>query len=99
MIGLADALSRYETSHGRAIETFASQRIRGAMLDELRGSDWMSRSARKGPKDIEGAIHRLEQSLGRAPKESEIAEAMELELAEYQERPALGCWAGCAARN
>ena len=85
MIGLADALSRYETSHGVQFETFASQRIRGAMLDELRGSDWMSRSARKGQKDIESAIHRLEQSLGRAPKESEIAEAMELELAEYQE--------------
>ncbi len=50
----------------------------------------MSRSARKGQKDIESAIHRLEQSLGRAPKESEIAEAMELELAEYQELLGLG---------
>ncbi|MBV2163278.1 MAG: RNA polymerase sigma factor FliA [Comamonas sp.] len=85
MIGLADALSRYEASQGVQFETFASQRIRGAMLDELRGNDWMSRSARKGQKDIEAAIRRLEQTLGRPPKESEIAQEMALELAEYQE--------------
>ena len=84
MIGLADALSRYEASQGVQFETFASQRIRGAMLDELRDNDWMSRSSRKGQKDIEVAIHRLEQQLGRTPKESEIAAAMELELSEYQ---------------
>ena len=84
MIGLADALSRFESSQGVQFETFASQRIRGAMLDELRDNDWMSRSSRKGQKDIERAIHKLEQALGRAPKESEIAGAMELELGEYQ---------------
>ena len=65
-------------------ETFASQRIRGAMLDELRDNDWMSRSSRKGQKDIERAIHKLEQELGRAPKESEIAGSMDMELTEYQ---------------
>ena len=65
-------------------ETFASQRIRGAMLDELRESDWMSRSSRKSQKDIEQAVHRLEQKLGRSPLESEIAAEMELSLAEYQ---------------
>ena len=84
MIGLADALSRYESSQGVQFETFASQRIRGAMLDELRDSDWMSRSSRKGQKDIEQAIRRLEQELGRAPRDSEIADAMELPLDEYQ---------------
>ncbi|MGN1055785.1 MAG: RNA polymerase sigma factor FliA [Comamonas sp.] len=84
MIGLADALSRYETSQGVQFETFASQRIRGAMLDELRENDWMSRSSRKGQKDIESAIRRLEQTLGRAPKESEIAEFMEMSLDDYQ---------------
>ena len=47
-------------------ETFASQRIRGAMLDELRESDWMSRSSRKSQKDIEHALHRLEQNWGAA---------------------------------
>ncbi|MDD3019043.1 MAG: RNA polymerase sigma factor FliA [Comamonas sp.] len=84
MIGLADALSRFEASQGVQFETFASQRIRGAMIDELRDNDWLSRGARKGQKDIESAIHRLEQALGRAPKESEIAQAMDMELADYQ---------------
>jgi len=84
MIGLAEALSRFEMSQGVQFETFASQRIRGAMLDELRESDWMSRSSRKGQKDIELAIRRLEQELGRAPRESEIADFMDLPLDEYQ---------------
>ena len=84
MIGLAEALSRYESTQGVQFETFASQRIRGAMLDELRESDWMSRSSRKGQKDIEVTMRRLEQTLGRAPRESEIAEAMDLPLDEYQ---------------
>ena len=84
MIGLADALSRYEASQGVQFDTFASQRIRGAMLDELRENDWMSRSSRKGQKDIERAIHKLEQELGRAPKESEIAVSMDMALDEYQ---------------
>ena len=84
MIGLAEALSRYESTQGVQFETFASQRIRGAMLDELRESDWMSRSSRKGQKDIEVTMRRLEQTLGRAPRESEIAEAMGLPLDEYQ---------------
>lgn len=85
MIGLTEALSRYEASQGVQFETFATQRIRGAMLDELRSGDWMSRGARKGQKDIERAIHRLEQSLGRAPLESEIAQEMGMELQEYQQ--------------
>lgn len=85
MIGLADALSRYEASQGVQFETFASQRIRGAMLDELRDNDWMSRTSRKGQKDIEAAIQRLEQQLGRAPRESEIADSMGLPLQEYQD--------------
>ena len=84
MIGLADALSRYEASQGVQFETFATQRIRGAMLDELREGDWMSRSSRKSQKDIEHAVHRLEQRLGRSPLESEIAAEMGMSLAEYQ---------------
>ncbi|GAB3364281.1 MULTISPECIES: RNA polymerase sigma factor FliA [Giesbergeria] len=84
MIGLTEALSRYEASQGVQFETFATQRIRGAMLDELRNGDWMSRSSRKGQKDIERAIQRLEQSLGRSPLESEIAQEMGMELQEYQ---------------
>lgn len=84
MMGLAEALSRYETAQGVQFETFASQRIRGAMLDELRESDWMSRSSRKSQKDIEKAVQRLEQKLGRSPLESEIAEELDMSLADYQ---------------
>ncbi|RYF64473.1 MAG: FliA/WhiG family RNA polymerase sigma factor, partial [Comamonadaceae bacterium] len=84
MMGLSEALSRYEAAQGVQFETFASQRIRGAMLDELREGDWMSRSSRKSQKDIEHAVQRIEQKLGRSPLESEIAEEMELSLVDYQ---------------
>jgi len=84
MIGLAEALSRYEAAQGVQFETFATQRIRGAMLDELREGDWMSRSSRKSQKEIEQAVHRLEHRLGRSPLESEIAEELGMELSEYQ---------------
>jgi RNA polymerase sigma factor FliA len=84
MIGLADALSRYEAAQGVQFETFATQRIRGAMLDELRENDWMSRGSRKSQKEIEIALRRLEHKLGRSPMESEIAAELGMSLAEYQ---------------
>jgi RNA polymerase sigma factor FliA len=85
MIGLTDALSRFDAGQGVQFETFATQRIRGAMLDELRGADWLSRGTRKQQRDIESAVHRLEQRLGRAPAESEIAKEMGMTLTGYQE--------------
>ncbi len=85
MIGLHDAMSRFDIEQGVQFETFATQRIRGAMLDELRGSDWMSRGNRRQQREIESAVHKLEQKLGRPPQESEIAAAMELTLTAYQE--------------
>ena len=84
LIGLSDALSRYEAGQGAQFETFATQRIRGAMLDELRENDWMSRGSRKSQKDIEQALHRLEHRLGRTPLESEIAAEMGMSLSDYQ---------------
>ena len=85
MIGLSDALSRFDAAQGVQFETFATQRIRGAMLDELRGNDWMSRGDRRHQRSIETAVHKLEQKFGRAPSESEIAREMGLSLTEYQE--------------
>lgn len=85
MIGLTDALSRFDVAQGVQFETFATQRIRGAMLDELRGSDYLSRGTRKQQRSIESAVHKLEQKLGRAPQESEIAKEMGISLAEYQD--------------
>jgi len=84
LIGLSDALTRYQAEQGVQFETFATQRIRGAMLDELRGNDWMSRGSRKSQKEIEQAVRRLEHQLGRAPLESEIAAALKLSLTDYQ---------------
>src|SRR5690606_17352984 len=70
MIGLLDAVSRYDPSHGAQFETFAMQRVRGAMLDELRGSDWMPRSVRRNQRTIERAVHAAEQALKRPPTEA-----------------------------
>jgi RNA polymerase sigma factor for flagellar operon FliA len=84
LIGLADALTRFEATQGVQFETFATQRIRGAMLDELRENDWMSRGSRKSQKDIELAMRRVEHRLGRTPKESEIAAELGLSLVDYQ---------------
>jgi RNA polymerase sigma factor for flagellar operon FliA len=85
MIGLNDALSRFDPGQGVQFETFATQRIRGAMLDELRGGDWMSRGDRRHQRSIEAAVHKLEQRLQRAPSESEIADEMGMMLGDYQE--------------
>jgi RNA polymerase sigma factor for flagellar operon FliA len=78
-------LSRFDAAQGVQFETFATQRIRGAMLDELRGNDWMSRGDRRHQRSIEAAVHKLEQRHGRAPSESEIAREMGLSLTDYQE--------------
>lgn len=84
MIGLMDAATRYEANHGAQFETFATQRVRGAMLDELRSNDWLPRSVRKNQRAIDGAIQILEQRLGRAPLESEIAMHLGMPLAQYR---------------
>lgn len=85
MIGLLDAINRYEETHGAQFETYAVQRIRGAMLDELRSNDWLPRSIRQSTRKIEEAIHVLLQQLGRPPHEAEVAGQMKLSLAEYQD--------------
>ncbi len=85
MIGLLDAITRYDASHGAQFETFAMQRVRGAMLDELRGSDWMPRSVRRNQRTIERAVHAAEQALQRAPTEVEVAAQLDLSLADYQQ--------------
>ena len=84
MIGLLDALNHFDETQGAQFETYASQRIRGAMLDELREIDWVPRSVRKNARDIERAITLLQQQLGKAPSEQQIASQMELTLQEYQ---------------
>jgi RNA polymerase sigma factor for flagellar operon FliA len=85
MIGLMDALSRYQTGHGAQFETFAMQRIRGAMIDELRSGDWLPRSVRRNQRTIEAAVRAVEQRTQRAASEAEVAEQMGISLAAYQQ--------------
>ncbi len=84
LIGLMDAASRFEEGQGVQFETYATQRIRGAMLDELRASDWLPRSLRKSQREIERTISKLEQRLQRPPLETEIAKEIGVPLHEYQ---------------
>jgi RNA polymerase sigma factor for flagellar operon FliA len=85
MMGLLEAAGRYDELRGAQFETYAAQRIRGAMLDELRQADWIPRSLRRDMRRIEAAIGKLQQRLGRAPSESEIAKELDMPLPEYQQ--------------
>jgi RNA polymerase sigma factor for flagellar operon FliA len=85
MIGLLEAAGRYDELRGAQFETFAAQRIRGAMLDELRQADWMPRSLRRDMRRVETAMSKLQQRLGRAPSEGEVARELGMQLADYQQ--------------
>lgn len=85
MIGLLDAATRYDEFHGAQFETFAAQRIRGSMLDELRQADWMPRSLRRDMRRVEAAMSKMQQRLGRSPSESEVAKELGMPLTEYQQ--------------
>lgn len=84
MMGLLDATNRYEDNHGAQFETYAAQRIRGSMIDELRRADWLPRSVRKNMRDVETAVSALEQKLGRSPSEGEIARELNLSMDDFQ---------------
>jgi RNA polymerase sigma factor for flagellar operon FliA len=84
MIGLLDALDRYQEVFGAQFETYATQRVRGAMLDGLRENDWLPRQLRRELRRIEAAITQLEHEHGRVPSEGELAEALGMSLGEYQ---------------
>lgn len=83
--GLLSCVDRFDTESGVAFSTFAHQRIRGAMIDELRSRDWLPRSVRRSGRELEATLRRLEQELGRPPEEREMAAALEMSLADYQQ--------------
>lgn len=85
MIGLLDAARRYQEVADAQFETYATARIRGAMLDELRNQDWLPRSVRSKAKRIDQAVSQLSQQLMRPPTETEIAAHLELPLPEYHQ--------------
>lgn len=85
VLGLISAIDRYDASHDVKLKTYAEYKIRGAILDSLRGLDWAPRQQRRRAKMIESAIAVLEQRLQRTPSEEEIAKQLDLAVAEYQE--------------
>ncbi len=84
-IGLIAAIDRFDASHNVKLKTYAEYKIRGAILDSLRGLDWAPRQQRKRSKQIEAAIAAAEQRLHRMPTEEEIAAELGLEIEEYHE--------------
>jgi RNA polymerase sigma factor for flagellar operon FliA len=82
IVGLLDALSRYREDKGK-INTFVEYRIKGAMLDELRAHDWISKSLKKKIASVEKACLELEREKGRLPEAEEIAEKLNISLDEY----------------
>jgi len=85
MLGLLDAAGMYDQNQGASFETYASIRIRGAMLDELRRTDWAPKSLHRKSRDLSAAIHQVEASTGRDARDQEVAEVMGISLDEYHQ--------------
>jgi RNA polymerase sigma factor for flagellar operon FliA len=83
MIGLIEASRSYDSEQGASFETYASIRIRGSMIDEIRRGDWVPRSVHRRARDAAAAIRKLEQKSGRAASATEVAAAMEMPLPDY----------------
>jgi RNA polymerase sigma factor FliA len=85
MIGLINAIDRFDPSRGIRFETFATSRIRGAVIDQLRALNWLPRSAITRMRQIEGALAKLEQSLGRPATEGEAAAEIGVSTDRYRQ--------------
>ena len=83
VIGLIDAVNNFDPSKGVKFETYASTRIRGAIIDELRSLDWIPRSTRAKSKEIEHGISNLVNKLGRFPNDQEIARELGWDMDKY----------------
>src|SRR5207245_6809329 len=86
VIGLIAAIDNFDPAHNVKLKTYAEYKIRGAILDSLRGLDWAPRQKRKKAKQIEAAIAAAEQKLQRAPVEEEIAAELGGALEEEHQR-------------
>jgi RNA polymerase sigma factor for flagellar operon FliA len=85
VLGLMDALEKWDPNRETKLKTYAEFRIRGAILDELRAQDWVPRSIRDKAKIVERAIKRLEVDLNRIPTDEEIAAFLQMPLEEFHE--------------
>src|SRR5437667_6788558 len=85
VLGLISAIDHFDPAHRVKLKTYAEYKIRGAILDSLRGLDWAPRQKRRKSKLIESAIAAAEQRLQRSPAEQEIADGLGISLEEYRE--------------
>src|SRR5688572_17521340 len=83
VLGLLDAHAKFDTRKGVKFETYAVWRIKGAVLDQLRALDWASRSMRRKARALDGVTQRLDQKLGRAASEEELARAMKMTRTDF----------------
>ncbi|MCL2064280.1 MAG: FliA/WhiG family RNA polymerase sigma factor [Candidatus Cloacimonetes bacterium] len=83
VIGLLEAIERFDLTKNVSFKTYATLRIKGAIIDEIRRFDWVPRSVRKKSKLIDATIHKLFAELDRLPTDQEIAEELELSMTEY----------------
>jgi RNA polymerase sigma factor FliA len=91
ILGLFDAIDKFDSTKGIQFRTYANLRIKGAILDELRKMDWLSRSVRRNINRVEDSIRGLELKFGRAPKDDEIAEDMGLDIESYHKMIGKSC--------
>ncbi len=85
VIGLMDAIEKYDPSRDNKFKTYAEFRIRGAILDELRAQDWVPRSVRDKAKLLDRTMIELESELGREVTEEEVAAKLKIDMTEYYE--------------
>lgn len=85
MLGLLEARSNFDASKGASFETFAGIRIRGSMIDEIRRGDWVPRSVHKNARSIAAVIKEIEQATGRDARDTEVAQKLGVEVAEYRQ--------------
>ncbi|AHF01562.1 RNA polymerase sigma 70 [Thiomicrospira aerophila AL3] len=85
VVGLLEALQKYAQQQGASFETYASIRIRGAMIDEIRRGDWTPRSVHRKSREISRVIAELESKLGRQPTDDEISNGLGITIAEYHQ--------------
>lgn len=85
VLGLMNAIDRFDPSHGFKFETYAVPRIRGAILDSLRALDWVPRRVRARSRQVQQAIATLEAQLGRVPNDEEIAAQLEISIDEFND--------------
>ncbi len=83
VIGLMDAIDKYDPGKNCKFKTYAEFRIKGAILDQLRSLDWVPRSIRQKSRRLEQAYSEVEQRLGRSATDSEIAQSLGIELEEF----------------